>query len=140
MDHLPQPSDPVHPVVEVPLLSLEPYDGGDLVTYPERQGWAARSLAEWEQLFSQPPRPFCAFLQSWLYFGILECFLGARIDPCVFARRQLGGISPGAPAYILTSVGLPLLIERHIGNARRNSIRSINGSIWPAIEIHTKLC
>lgn len=138
MDHLPQPSDPIHPVVEVPLLSIEPYDGGDLVTYPERQGWGARSIAEWERLFSQPTRSFCAFLQRWLYFGILDSFLGAQTDPCVFARRQLDWASPHAFAYFLTSIRLPLIIERHIGNVHHDPLRAF-GSIYPLLDIQARL-
>ncbi len=138
MDHIPQPLHPIHPVVEVPLLSLEPYDGGNLVTYPGRQGWGVRSIAEWEQLFSQPTRPFCAFLQRWLYFGILESFLGARIDPRIFARRQLDWTSPDASTYSLTSERLPLIIERHIGNVRRDSLKAY-GNLYPGLEIQVYL-
>jgi len=135
MDHIPQPLDPIHPMVEVPLLSLKPYDGGDLLTYPERQGWGARSIAEWERLFSQPTRPFCAFLQRWLYFGILESFLGARIHPCVFARRKLDRASPNAFAYFLTSARLPLIIERLIGNGQGASARAYR-NLNLGVEIH----
>lgn len=138
MDHIPQPLYPIHPAVEVPLLSLEPYDGGDLVTYPERQGWGARSIAEWERIFSQPDRPFCAFLQRWLYFGILESCLGARVDPRVFARRQLDCASPDASTYSLTSEHLPLIIERHLGKISQQSPEAL-GRMLPGLDFHANL-
>jgi hypothetical protein len=38
MDHLMLPKEPALDPIEVPPLSLEAYDGGDLTTYPEREG------------------------------------------------------------------------------------------------------
>ncbi|KAJ5462833.1 hypothetical protein N7475_007777 [Penicillium sp. IBT 31633x] len=56
--------------IQVPCLSPEPYDGADFLTYPERAGWDITRLLAGD--FSQhPAEPTSAFLQNWIYFGVL---------------------------------------------------------------------
>jgi len=79
MDHLPLPQNPMD-LIKVPLLSTIDYDGGDVGTYPERQGWGSRTVMEWQYLFERPPPEFAAFLQRWLYFGFLETIFDTHIN------------------------------------------------------------
>ena len=88
MEHLPLPSDVAAPGPSaVPYLCKEEYDGGPFLTYPSRRGnlgiptadklvaatdfaWVLRiSLSELE-----------AFLQTWLFFGLLKEILGDVFD------------------------------------------------------------
>lgn len=69
MDHLILPRNPIGPLIDVPALSLIYYDGGDYATYPEREGWGPRPVAQWQAVFQHPTPEFKAFLQRWLYYG-----------------------------------------------------------------------
>lgn len=76
MDHLILPRNPRRQVQKVALLSAEEYDGGDFLTYPERQGWGERTADEWFTMFRCPAKhqPFVAFLERWLLFGMISAF------------------------------------------------------------------
>lgn len=76
MDHLFLPRTSIKKAPKVPALSSINYDGGTFRNYPERQGWSARTVGEWQAIFEQPPREFNAFLQRWLYFGLMHFFIG----------------------------------------------------------------
>ncbi|KAI0376966.1 hypothetical protein F5Y04DRAFT_194439 [Hypomontagnella monticulosa] len=75
MDHIPLPSDPLYQPVVVPCLDPTPYEGNDFDAYPSRQGWDKTRLFAGD--FSQHPADrTAAFLQNWLYFGVLSEVLG----------------------------------------------------------------
>ena len=86
MDHIPLPKDLIDLPIDVPLLSLKPYDGKDFNGYPEHAGWSSRTNAEWQALFRSPPPKFVAFLQRWTYFGFLSRILDTEIDMHDFVR------------------------------------------------------
>jgi Heterokaryon incompatibility protein (HET) len=114
MDHLSLPLKPLHPPLEVRMLDIENYDGGDFTTYPERQGWGTRTHAEWQKVFNRPPRAFIAFLERWLLFGFMDTFFGRRINTADFVRYT------GNPAYpVLTTKFLPHLLQQFVGEAKR---------------------
>ncbi|KAJ5374177.1 hypothetical protein N7517_006183 [Penicillium concentricum] len=70
MDHIESVPGSQYAPIQVPCLSSEPYDGIDFSTYPERAGWDITRLLAGD--FSQhPAEPTGAFLQNWLYFGVL---------------------------------------------------------------------
>ncbi|KAL2870608.1 uncharacterized protein BJX67DRAFT_377957 [Aspergillus lucknowensis] len=70
MDHVESVPGSLYPPLQVPCLSPEAYDGLDFSTYPERAGWDIARLLRGD--FSQhPAEPTAAFLQNWLYFGVL---------------------------------------------------------------------
>lgn len=68
MDHLPH-LNPSH-TIEVPCIVKEVYDGQDFCTYPARKGWSMQSLLE-GNLDTRTPEETAAFLQTWLFFGLL---------------------------------------------------------------------
>ncbi|KAF7587383.1 hypothetical protein BBP40_007349 [Aspergillus hancockii] len=76
MDHLILPRTPANPRLNVPALSFVGYDDGDYDTYPERQGWKSRPVAQWQNLFQSPTPDFKAFLQRWLYYGFAHIMFG----------------------------------------------------------------
>ncbi|KAK6338122.1 hypothetical protein TWF696_001593 [Orbilia brochopaga] len=86
MDIAPRPLNPLHPPIEVPILSDEEYDCGDFNTYPDRQGWTERSGTEWTAIFRNPPVEFIAFLERWLFYGGLHIVFGDAIKGIKFTR------------------------------------------------------
>ncbi|KAJ5871113.1 uncharacterized protein N7529_003466 [Penicillium soppii] len=70
MDYIESAPGSQNDPIQIPCLSHEPYDGEDFPKYPERAGWDIDRLLAGD--FSQhPAEPTGAFLQNWLYFGVL---------------------------------------------------------------------
>ncbi|EON67696.1 hypothetical protein W97_06839 [Coniosporium apollinis CBS 100218] len=86
MDHLPLPGKPtLADSLRIPYLSTSLYDGGPFADYPARHGW---QLSIRDGKFSitrngeSPTRDAtAAFLQTWLYFGLLSEALGCFWKP-----------------------------------------------------------
>lgn len=82
MDHLPVPSDPVLRPPRIRYQCLKEYDRGDFITYPERQGWTKEELltgSTWIEIDTPRARGLraaTAFLQQWLFFGLLHAVFG----------------------------------------------------------------
>lgn len=82
MDHVPLPKDPVRSPPRIPYYCLEEYDRGDFNTYPERQEWTQKELfteSTWTDLGGangRSRRIAAAFLQQWLFFGLLHAAFG----------------------------------------------------------------
>lgn len=77
MDHAYVSSTPVFVPPRIPYLCEVPYDGLDFTGYPQRRGWDKERLSRGD--FTQHPRErTAAFLQEWLYFGVLTEVLGTR--------------------------------------------------------------
>ena len=77
MDHLPCPSI-VDESIRVPYLSGPIYDNAGFDGYPQRMGWDFEKQ-EFHCFFSpggRTPQRAQAFLQSWLFFGMLSEVLG----------------------------------------------------------------
>ncbi|MCJ1385016.1 hypothetical protein MMC17_008134 [Xylographa soralifera] len=72
MSYLPQPLRPIHQAIQIPIEAVEDYDGGPLSSYPERKGWHNKTVFEWISIFLAPPKPFRAFLETWLFLGVLQ--------------------------------------------------------------------
>ncbi|RAK96211.1 uncharacterized protein BO80DRAFT_438823 [Aspergillus ibericus CBS 121593] len=88
MDHILLPRGPVGFRFEVPVLSTQNYDGGDFFTYPNRQGWGPRRVCEWQAIFEAPSIEFKAFLQRWLYFGLIHVRLGPFDIKTTFVSKK----------------------------------------------------
>ncbi|KAK6528168.1 hypothetical protein TWF281_009419 [Arthrobotrys megalospora] len=91
----------------VPCLCEYDYDGDDFTTYPERMGFDKELLLSGD--FTEfPEDETVAFLQSWLYFGLLSA-----------ATRQTFGISDLTTTnpdgeLIIDSEKLPGIIEKWV--------------------------
>ena len=112
MDHLPLPRNPQGPDVFVPYLCQEQYDGnGPLLEYPARVGWTVDYTQKGVNIFrtsdGEPSglTDIAAFLQTWLYFGLLHEAVG--IDYQNFNFLDLSNMSKGRR---LTSENLEQLI------------------------------
>lgn len=117
MDHLFLPLNPTHPALDIPLISTEDYDydGGDLFTYPERQGWGPRTIAEWFSIFKASPVPFKAFLERWFVFGVIATLFGKRIRTADFIRPGTESTNP-----MLSTKMLSELFQSFYEDLRRN--------------------
>ncbi|KIW66997.1 hypothetical protein PV04_06275 [Phialophora macrospora] len=109
MEHAPIPPDSVHPPSAVPLIALEPLPPSTFSEVPKTSGWDARlselfqgakncSTSEWDTL--------SAFLQNWLFFGLLASFLRERYARSAFIRAGTGT----TPSQV-TTVGLNAVLE-----------------------------
>ncbi|KAJ5591438.1 hypothetical protein N7450_005410 [Penicillium hetheringtonii] len=88
MDFLPLPLGTYASSFEVLIENIQDiqYDGGDFLTYPDRQGWTERTVAEWLELFQNPSREFTRFMERWILFGTLHYFFGGIIEPSDLIR------------------------------------------------------
>jgi hypothetical protein len=136
MDHLILPSNPLHPPMEIPILSAEKYDGGDFLTYPDREGWGPRTVANWHAIFQRPSRAFVAFLERWLFFGFIEMALGERIVMSDFIR-YVG--NPGRP--VITTKHLPSMVQKFIDGIKHSeTIRADFAlTLLHGLWLHTRL-
>lgn len=80
MDHLPRPANATLGSLQIPYLSTFPYDGGPFSSFPARHGWELLSRESAHTFMHNrlpaTPEATSAFLQTWLYFGLLSETLG----------------------------------------------------------------
>jgi hypothetical protein len=81
VDHLPNVKDPYEPI-DIPYLGGEEYDGRDFDGYPARQNRQINLLVEGD-LQGQTAVEAGQFLQTWLYFGMLDGALRLAEDDCI---------------------------------------------------------
>ncbi|KIW87652.1 uncharacterized protein Z519_11626 [Cladophialophora bantiana CBS 173.52] len=77
MDHLELPHEPKHSHIAVPYLRADQYDGGHFETYPNRKGWSEADIRGLSST-SRSMDERAAFVQSWLFFGLLSTVFGPR--------------------------------------------------------------
>ena len=83
MDHLPLPNKPtIEQDLEIPLLCKESYDGGEFLEYPQRHGWEVKQMEFHFSCHGRhiTPDELGAFLQIWLFFGLVFAFTGENVD------------------------------------------------------------
>ncbi|KAL2830616.1 hypothetical protein BDW59DRAFT_158518 [Aspergillus cavernicola] len=143
MDHVESVPDPQYPPLQVPCLNAEPYDGDSFSTYPERAGWDITRLLAGD--FSQhPAEETAAFLQNWLFFGVLwEVFgpisRGAKENYIKAQEGTLHGISTVAllDEQILT---LSSLITSTVQSGDNSSAQSIGHRIEVCLTTVSRFC
>jgi hypothetical protein len=82
MEHLLFTGAPA-PIV-FPYLCTEDWDGGDFLTYPQRKGWEIQPWDSWDRELPLDTaghtfNEIATFLQTWLFFGLLESVLGVKV-------------------------------------------------------------
>jgi hypothetical protein len=87
MDHVLEIRDTTWAPVKVPCLSREPFDGLAFDSYPTRRGWD-RDLLLRGDFTQHPPDSTAAFLQDWLYFGVLYEVLGAKASKANYVTQD----------------------------------------------------
>lgn len=82
MDHIPLPSDPVRSPPRIRYYCIAEYDRGDFGTYPERLGLTQTEIltaSTRARVGSTVSKSVAAFLQQWLFFGLLHAAFGDAI-------------------------------------------------------------
>lgn len=94
MDHLPVPSDPIRPALEVPYIcnAAYTYDNLDFSSYPQRAGV---DIEEWRRgdCKGKSLDEIAPFLQAWLFFGMLVEIFGIadiKVDIADFIAQRNG--------------------------------------------------
>ncbi|KAL8923625.1 MAG: hypothetical protein Q9172_003049 [Xanthocarpia lactea] len=85
MDHLPRVANPFFPPLQVPCLAHGEYQrcSGTFQDYPKQRGWDIYLLLQ--GIFSQHSvEATGAFLQDWLFFGLLQQVFGNRFTKETF--------------------------------------------------------
>lgn len=96
MDHLPLPLDRTIEKIDIPFLYGANWDEGDFLQYPERAGWTLEQRPG-VYAFTYHGREvtdnnaIAAFLQTWLYFGLLHKITGGHVDVENFQRLSNSG-------------------------------------------------
>jgi hypothetical protein len=98
----------------VPYVVQSPYDGKGFHSFPERSGWKLADNGNWRNI-RVAERPFAdrkegdldAFLQSWLFFGVLMEVFG--LDTHVTLEDFIFQNNYGA--WYITTKKLPIYIE-----------------------------
>ncbi|KAL8840538.1 MAG: hypothetical protein Q9170_001291 [Blastenia crenularia] len=95
MDHIPLPHKCSFRHLQVPYLQSDLLDDGDWSTYPQRHGWQV-DLNRKQTILLQhhdkrPVAENAAFIQSWLYFGLLREVLKDHITLNQLIQRELDG-------------------------------------------------
>ncbi|OCK73243.1 hypothetical protein K432DRAFT_9004 [Lepidopterella palustris CBS 459.81] len=109
MDHLPLPSDSIPPAIEIPFISKSLYDGEPFDDYPLRQGIAIdRSIGSinMSTFFERPFKEQTSFVQTWLYFGLLQQFFGPLFFLDNFCCLNSNGV------MVITTKQLQNLLEK----------------------------
>jgi hypothetical protein len=89
MEHLPPVSSPYEPVL-VPHIADEEYDGLAFAEYPTRRGFDIDSLLKGD-FKTKSPGEIAAFLQTWLYFGLIYEIFQVKLDPHLVRKDVNGG-------------------------------------------------
>lgn len=88
MDHLRHGNWPLRINVRVPYIGTEEYDGMSFSNYPQRKGWDKAWLFEHSSYGGRTLEQTAAFLQTWLYFGVLSEVLEIKVDEREFIRDK----------------------------------------------------
>jgi hypothetical protein len=80
--------DPPAPIPKTPHVCQERYDGGPFLSYPARVGKAHFGTAYLDRMtfnlteraYPAPTADLEAFIQNWLFFGLIAEFLGATSE------------------------------------------------------------
>ena len=80
------------PIV-IPCFATEEYDGGDIMSYPKRQGYCVGR-----------GKKSISFMQTWLYFGLLSEFLGRCVKIAEYSRFEEDGSRVMSTASLLLDI------------------------------------
>lgn len=83
MDHLPQASQPAFPYPKIPYFESFVYDDAGFSGFPARMGFDKQRLLLGD-FTEHSATATAAFLQSWLYFGMMSEVLDTHVERDVF--------------------------------------------------------
>ncbi|PLB50970.1 hypothetical protein P170DRAFT_463998 [Aspergillus steynii IBT 23096] len=140
MDHIEEVTDPAYPPLRIPCLSPHAYDQMDWSSYPERAGLSKDRLFDGD--FSQrPPHETAAFLQDWLYFGVLWVVLGNNVSKSDYVRWDTEtGFGIVTTKLLDQHIHRRLLEIRELIQADYSSAQAIVQDIETCLSTLSKLC
>lgn len=92
MDHVPYPTNPALPLLEVNFVcgDIEKYDGLGFIDYPVRRGWSPHAgSSQWMNCSSELAAKRA---QGWLYFGLLHEIFGPEYTQEKFLKPNPSGL------------------------------------------------
>lgn len=117
MDHLPHALEPDLPCPKVPYLEGYVYDDGGFTGYPTRMGFDKKRYLAGD-FTEQPPAITAAFLQSWLYFGMMGEVFGTHVELDDFVVK----CDQSRDSFITTKDTLLPCIERWLGSLEKGDL------------------
>lgn len=87
MDHLPYPEHLGVPPIAVPYMPGYEYDHLDYESFPHRQGFIKNRSLDADRTCHE----VTALAQSWLFFGLIEEFVGRPFDKRILIRINFNG-------------------------------------------------
>lgn len=119
MNHLPWPKNIEFPPLEVPYVCGEEpsYDGLAFSEFPQRRGWSTSDRKH--QWMNCSPEKGAIRAQSWLFFGLLDMFLGSRFKKHEWIRH-----SQRSNTWIVVTDSLPLRLSQIVLSAKGGSLAS----------------
>ena len=142
MEHLPLPKDVLSPGPgPVPYVCREAYDGGPFLTYPVRKK-EFNALANETGIFntdingviSKPIAELEAFIQTWLFFGLLTEVFG---DLFTTSQYVVTPTSTSGPRNGLTTGPILMFLKKLLVGGPRQVMNT--NSLVPTVEIWMKL-
>ena len=117
MDHLPRVSNPLHAPTQVPCLLTElysyKYDFKGFESFPLRCGWSEKELLDGTH--EREAADVAAFLQSWLYFGLLGEVFKINNQPLLPAIESLlVSNDPQGGSRLISTANLVNVIRRWV--------------------------
>ncbi len=129
MDHLPWPQNDEASPLEIPYIcdTLEDFDGLNFLDYPIRRGWS--SLDDEFQWMTTSGLVVAERAQCWLFFGLLQVFLGD-----LFEKNDYVVPSRHSQSRILDTSILPLRLSNlarcvEEGSLRRSDVLLTRGHL-----------
>jgi len=122
MDHLPTAPNPIW-VARVPYLSRQEYDCLEFSSYPARMGWDKERLLRGD-LTEHPAEDTAAFLQTWLYFGVMHETLRVSL------RREEFTVLDDSGYALVSTKNLPSLINSAQKNLRLTARVTSLAGFW----------
>ncbi|KAI4089326.1 MAG: hypothetical protein LQ344_005458 [Seirophora lacunosa] len=122
MEHLHLPKNVVTPGPgPVPYMCTKDYDGGPFLTYPAREGKSSvlDDVSERRRLLpNTPTADLEAFLQTWLFFGLLKEILG---DLFVASQFICVDLSSGSSQRQLNTTSLNSIVQDWLNRLQASS-------------------
>ncbi|KAL8724156.1 MAG: hypothetical protein Q9181_006956, partial [Wetmoreana brouardii] len=141
MNHLPWPHNDHLPLFEVPYIcgDLPNLDRLDFHEYPLRRGWSTpENIFQW---IDASPNITAQRAQHWLYFGLLQVFLGRRFDNQDFVTLSHGNwiintrILPQRCLDLVRSIQDDQIVGK-VGSSARRELRERWDNAFFEVKLH----
>jgi len=125
MDHLDHPKHNAHQAFRIPCLARDYVKppSTSFLEYPTSDGWSTERLCRGDK-HGRHTVEVAAFIQTWLFFGLLSEILQTEIRVCDYVRHVAYPETFGVSLPYISTQALPL----HISQWRRRQMRTPQSS------------